>query len=221
MAITIYIVEDDRRLRENIGEFINLSPGFECSRMFESGEDLLAAELSPEPDVILMDINLPGMDGIECVSRFKEIRPDVPILMLTVYANSERIFDALSAGANGFLVKNTSPEKLLDAIRDVANGGGPMSSHIAKKVIQSFQQAPRDASHRESLTSREREILGLLAQGCTYKQTAVRLKLSMGTIQTHINRIYRKLHVNSRTGAVLKYLNVTAKGAGLPLPRTP
>lgn len=212
MAIQVYIVEDDRNLRENIRKFISLNPEFECCKAFGSGEDLLAATFDPVPDVVLMDINLLGIDGIECVSRLKELIPDVHILMLTVYENSDRIFEALAAGANGFLVKNTPPDKLLEAIRDVSNGGGPMSSHIARKVIQSFQPAPRDMSQKENLTNREREILELLSQGSAYKQIAAKLNLSMGTIQTHISRIYKKLHVNCRTQAVMKFLNVAAAG---------
>jgi DNA-binding NarL/FixJ family response regulator len=208
MEIKVYLVEDDRNLQENIRRFINLSPGFECVHAFCSGEELLAAEMNPVPNVVLMDINLPGMDGIECVGRLKQLKPEIQVLMLTVYENSDRIFEALAAGANGFLVKSTPPDNLLEAIRDVSNGGGPMSGHIARKVIQSFQPAPRNTSQRENLTNRELEILELLSQGSAYKQIAARLNLSMGTIQTHISRIYKKLHVNSRTQAVMKFLDV-------------
>ena len=214
MAIKIYIVEDDRNLRENIRKFISLSPGFECSRAFGSGEDLLAAAFEPEPNVVLMDINLPGISGIETVSRLKRLRPEIQILMLTIYENSDRIFEALAAGANGFLTKNTPPDKLLEAIREVSAGGGPMSSHIARKVIQAFHPAARDAAPQENLTPREQEILELLAQGSAYKQIAGQLELSLGTIQTHISRIYKKLHVNCRTHAVRKYQDRV--GPGLP-----
>ncbi|MGC3960064.1 MAG: response regulator transcription factor [Verrucomicrobiota bacterium] len=210
MAISVYIVEDDPRLRENIRRFINLSPGFKCSGIFSSGEDLLAAPLDPAPDVVLMDINLPGMTGIQCVSRLKQLIPNVQVMMLTVYENSDRIFEALTAGASGFLVKNTPPDKLLEAIRDLANGGGPMSSHIARKVIQAFQPTAKNAADMEQLTTREQEVLELLSRGFAYKQIAAELNLGMGTIQTHISRIYKKLHVNSRTSAVMKYRD--AKG---------
>jgi DNA-binding NarL/FixJ family response regulator len=159
--------------------------------------------------VVLMDINLPGISGIQCVSRLKQRCPEVQIMMLTVYENSNRIFEALAAGASGFLVKNTPPEKLLIAIEDVANGGGPMSSHIARKVIQAFQPALRKAPPVENLSPREQQILELLSRGFAYKQMAGELNLSMGTIQTHISRIYKKLHVNCRTEAVVKYLDVT------------
>ena len=210
MSISVYIVEDDPNLRETIRRFINLSPGFKCAGVFASGEELLAAEVSSAPDVVLMDINLPGMSGIQCVSRLKQMLPEVQIMMLTVYENSDRIFEALAAGASGFLVKNTPPDKLLDAIRDLAAGGGPMSSHIARKVIQAFQPSVKDAASMERLTVREQEVLELLSRGFAYKQIAAELNLGMGTIQTHISRIYKKLHVNSRTSAVMKYRD--AKG---------
>lgn len=197
-------------MRETIRRFINLSPGFKCSGIFSSGEDVLASALEPAPDVVLMDINLPGMTGIQCVSRLKQLVPEVQIMMLTVYENSDRIFEALAAGASGFLVKNTPPEQLLEAIRDIAAGGGPMSSHIARKVIQAFQPAAQNAASMEHLTIREQEVLELLSRGFAYKQVAAELNLAMGTIQTHISRIYKKLHVNSRTSAVMKYRN--AKG---------
>jgi DNA-binding NarL/FixJ family response regulator len=209
MSINVCIVEDDVKLRETMRGFINLNPGFECSMVFSSGEELLKTFLKPQPDVVLMDINLPGMSGIQCVNRLKREIPEIQIMMLTVYENSNRIFEALAAGASGFLVKNTPPEKLLEAIRDVANGGGPMSSHIARKVIQAFQPALSKTPLIESLTPREQQILELLSRGFAYKQMASELNLSMGTIQTHISRIYKKLHVNCRTEAVMKYLDAT------------
>jgi len=215
MPITVYIVEDDTNLRDSIHRFINLNPDFNCPAAFSSGEDLLASDFSPKPDVVMIDINLPGMTGIECVGRLKHIRPDVQVMILTVYENSNRIFEALTAGASGFLVKNTPPEKVLEALREVANGGGPMSSHIARKVIQAFQPVFKTSSPKETPTPREQQILELLARGCAYKQIAAELNLSMGTIQTHVSRIYKKLHVNCRTEAVMKYLDATG-----PRPRT-
>lgn len=197
---------------ETVRGYINLNPGFECSMVFSSGEELFKAQLKPRPDVVLMDINLPGMNGIQCVSRLKEMAPEIEIMMLTVYENSNRIFEALAAGASGFLVKNTPPEKLLEAIRDVAAGGGPMSSHIARKVMHSFRPEFRKTPVVDGLTPREQQILELLARGMAYKQIADELNLGMGTIQTHISRIYKKLHVNSRTEAVVKYLDASPKG---------
>jgi DNA-binding NarL/FixJ family response regulator len=209
MPITVYLVEDDKSLRDSMRRFINLNSGFKCPSVFSSAEELLKNGLDPRPDVVLMDINLPRMNGIECVGRLKSLMPDVQIMMLTVYENSNRIFEALTAGASGFLVKNTPPDKLLEAIRDVANGGGPMSSHIARKVIQAFQPSPNGPPNKETPTPREKEILELLSRGYPYKQIASELSLSIGTIQTHLSRIYRKLHVNCRTEAVVKYLGST------------
>jgi len=151
------------------------------------------------------------MSGIQCLSRLKQQMHEVQILILTVYENSDRIFEALEAGASGFLVKNTPPDKLLEAIREVSAGGGPMSGHIARKVIQAFRPvlASRSEFPKEDLTPRELEILELLSHGAAYKQIAGKLNLSMGTIQTHICRIYKKLPVNCRTQAVMKYLDVS------------
>jgi DNA-binding NarL/FixJ family response regulator len=219
MAINVCIVEDDNKLRESIRKFINLNPGFKCSSFFSSGEDLLKNPPVPMPDAVLMDINLPGISGIECVRSLKQLWPEVQIMMLTIYENSDRIFEALAAGASGFLVKNTPPEKLLEAIRDVANGGGPMSSHIARKVIQAFQPNFKKASPVENITPRERQILELLSRGLSYKMMASDLNLSMGTIQTHISRIYKKLHVNCRTEAVLKYVDAAGPRPNI-LPRS-
>jgi len=216
MPITVYVVEDDANLRDSIQKFINLNPDFTCPSAFSSAEELLDCDFAPRPEVVMVDINLPGMSGIECVGRLKHLQPEVQVMILTVYENSNRIFEALTAGASGFLVKNTPPDKVLEAIRDVANGGGPMSSHIARKVIQAFQPVCKIASAGESLTPREQQILELLARGFAYKQIAAELNLSMGTIQTHVSRIYKKLHVNCRTEAVVKFLNATGHR-----PRTP
>lgn len=209
MTITVYIVEDDANLRNSIRRFINLNPDFTCPAAFSSAEELLECDFTPKPDVVMVDINLPGMSGIECVSRLKQVLPEVQVMVLTVYENSNRIFEALTAGASGFLVKDTPPEKVLEAIRDVANGGGPMSSHIARKVIQSFQPVQKGPTSANSPTPREEQILELLARGFTYKQIAAELNLSMGTIQTHVSRVYKKFHVNCRTEAVMKYLDAT------------
>jgi len=207
MPIVVYIVEDDKSLRESMRRFINLNSGFECPLVFPSGEALLESGLTPRPNVVLMDINLPRMNGIQCVSQLKSMMPEIQVMMLTVYENSNRIFEALTAGASGFLVKNTPPDKLLEAIRDVANGGGPMSSHVARKVIQAFQPSQQNTSNLESPTPREKQVLELLSRGYPYKQIASELNLSIGTIQTHVSRIYKKLHVNCRTEAVVKYLS--------------
>jgi len=207
MPITICIVEDDAGLRESIAGFIAGAAGFACLGAFASGEEALKAIPGLQPAVVLMDINLPGISGIQCVKRLKEKVPGLQAMMLTVYENSNRIFEALAAGACGYLLKSTPPEKLLEAIEDMQNGGSPMSSHIARKVVQAFQPQARTTPLLEQLAPREQEVLDLLSKGCAYKQIAAELSLSMGTIRTYIRRIYEKLHVNCRTDAVVKYLD--------------
>lgn len=174
---------------------------------YPSGEEALKGIPALNPDVVLMDINLPGMSGIQCVKRLKEKVPTLQTLMLTVYENSDRIFEALSAGACGYLLKSTPPAKLLEAIEDLQNGGSPMSSHIARKVVQAFQPTASAKPLTEQLAPREQEVLDLLSKGCAYKQIAAHMELSMGTVRTYIRRIYEKLHVNCRTEAVVKYLD--------------
>lgn len=209
MAIAVSIVEDDTGLRESICRFIQGAPGFQCLGAYASAEEALTEVPGRPPAVVLMDINLPKMSGIECVRHLKEKLPDLQIIMLTVYENSDRIFEALAAGASGYLVKNTPPAKLLEAIEDIAKGGSPMSSHIARKVVQAFQPA-HPSPLIEQLTPREQEVLELLTKGRAYKQICVEMNLSMGTIRTYIRRVYEKLHVNCRTDAVVKYLNATS-----------
>ena len=207
MPIKVCIVEDDAGLQESIASFIGDTPGFECLGAFSSGEEALKKIPSMAPSVVLMDINLPGMNGIQCVKKLKEKMPEVQTMILTVYESSDQIFEALAAGASGYLLKSTPPEKLLEAIEDLQEGGSPMSSHIARKVVQAFQPATRNVPLIEYLAPREQEVLNLLSKGFAYKQIAAELNLSMGTIRTYIRRIYEKLHVNCRTDAVVKYLN--------------
>ena len=210
MPIRICIVEDDAGLRETIAGFIAASSGFECLDAFSSGEEGLKRIPALEPSVVLMDINLPGMNGIQCVKRLKEKMSAVQILMLTVYDSSDQIFEALAAGASGYLLKSTPPEKLLEAIEDMQQGGSPMSSHIARKVVQAFQPAARTTPLTAHLAPREQEVLDLLSKGYAYKQIAGHMDLNIGTVRTYIRRIYEKLHVNCRTDAVVKYLGVTS-----------
>lgn len=212
MAITVSIVEDDSGLRESIRRFIQGAPGFQCLGAYASAEEALADVPPRPPAVVLMDINLPKMSGIECVKHLKKKLASLQIIMLTVYENSDRIFEALAAGASGYLVKNTPPEKLLEAIEEIAKGGSPMSSHIARKVVQAFQPAVHAVPLIEQLAPREQQVLELLSKGRAYKQIAAEMKLSMGTIRTYIRRIYEKLHVNCRTDAVVKYLDATGSG---------
>jgi DNA-binding NarL/FixJ family response regulator len=222
MNIVVSIVEDDDRVRENLGRLIDGSEGFRCASRHADAEVALEELPGARPDVVLMDINLPGMSGVECVSRLKEKLPDVQVIMLTVYENTEHIFNALAAGASGYLLKQTPPDELLDAIREVHRGGSPMSGHIARKVVQWFQKPapPQEQSGKaENLTPREQEVLELLAQGFLYKEIADALGISFDTVHTHVRRIYEKLHVRSRTEAVARHLAQTRSTPGLR-PRT-
>ena len=191
---------------------INSSPGFACQAVYPDGLSALKGIPSNRPDVVLMDINLPGMLGTECVRRLKSVAPDLPVLMLTVYDDSEQVFKSLMAGATGYLLKRTPREKLLEAIREINSGGAPMSRQVARRVVQFFQnieQAPDSAKRvpeMQNLTDREDQVLSLLAKGHSYKEIADLLKISFETVRTHVRSIYEKLHVHSRTEAVLKYL---------------
>ncbi len=205
MNIQVSIVEDDRKVRESLAHLINRSPGFKCISSHASGEIALAEIPKIKPNVILMDINLGAMNGVECARKLKPLLPGSQIIMLTVYQNTAHIFDALQAGATGYLLKQTKPDELLEAIRDVNNGGSPMSGHIARKVVQSFQQqAPQDET--QSLSPREAEVIQLLAKGYLYKEVADSMGVTYATIHTHIRHIYEKLQVRSRTEAVVKHL---------------
>ena len=209
MPITVCLVDDADDVRESIGEFIARSPDFKCLGTFGSGEEALNAIPDLAPDVVLMDINLPGMSGSQCIRKLKDKMPQVQAMMLTVYENIERIFEALSCGACGYLLKSTPPEELLEAIKDMKSGGSPMSSHIARKVVQAFHPTTSVMPLIEQLSPREQQVLELLAEGFAYKQIAAKLELSIGSIRTYIRSMYEKLHVNSRTEAVVKYLNAT------------
>jgi DNA-binding NarL/FixJ family response regulator len=204
--IKVSIVDDENALCQSIATFVNGTPGFRCVSTYPSGEDALKHLPADQPDVVLMDIHMAGMNGIECTRRLKAALPRLLILMLTVYEDTEQIFKALSAGASGYMLKRLTPDKLLEAIRDVHSGGSPMSSSIARKVVASFQKnspANEDKSH---LSPREQMVLESLAKGLTYKQTADQLGISIDTIRTYIRRVYEKLQVQSRTEAVAKYL---------------
>ena len=205
--ITVSIVDDEAKLRQSIETFVNGTPGFKCVSSYGSAEAALKDLSADKPDVVLMDINMGGMSGIECVEKLKLQFPEMQILMLTVYEDTEKIFRALAAGANGYLLKRSSPTKLLAAIREVHGGGSPMTSSIARKVVASFQKTSvgKEGSHSQ-LSPRQQAVLDGLAKGWTYKQLASELNISVDTIRTHIRHIYEKLHVQSRTEAVAKYL---------------
>lgn len=206
MTIRVAIVDDETELRQSIADYLNQSNGFRCVQTYASAEEALKGLSDESPDVVLMDINMVGMSGIECVERLKAKVPDLQVLMLTVYDDSELIFRALAAGASGYLLKRMPPAKLLEAILDVRGGGSPMSSGIARKVVQHFQRGREQEPVREPLSPRETEVVEALACGDAYKQIAERLNISIPTVRTYIRRVYEKLHVHSRTEAVAKYL---------------
>lgn len=205
MTIKVVLVEDIDNIRNGIKMLIDGTPGFQCSGSFSSCENLLKQIQKLEIDVILLDIGLKGMSGIEGIKEIKKINPDIDILMLTVYDDNEKIFDALCAGACGYLMKQTPPSRLLDAIREVKDGGSPMSANIARKVVSVFQKKTLPAkSDFEDLTSREKDVLNGLIEGKSYQEIADSLFVSISTVRFHIKNIYQKLHVKSQTEAVSK-----------------
>jgi DNA-binding NarL/FixJ family response regulator len=206
MAIKVSIVEDSDQLRATLARVIGRAEGFECLSHHATAEAALETLPNERPEVVLMDINLPGMNGVECTRRLKQLLPDVQIIMLTVYEDTENIFNALAAGASGYMLKRTPRAELLGAIRDVLKGGSPMTTHIARKVVQSFQRKPASSSPTADLSPREQEVLDCLAQGFLYKEIADKLGISYETVHTYIRRIYEKLQVRTRTEAVAKFL---------------
>lgn len=204
--INVAIVEDNATVRESLVTILNGSPGFCCDWAYGSAEDaLLELPLHP-PEVVLMDINLPGISGIHCVRRLKELLPQAQIIMLTIEENSERVFESLAAGATGYLVKNVPPAKILEAIEEVHRGGSPMSSQIARLLVRSFQQGDPPKREQDNLTRREAEVLDFISKGYRSKEVADALSISVQTIETHLRNIYTKLHVRSRVEAVARYL---------------
>ncbi len=204
MNIKLAIIEDDPELSLIVSGWIRDAKGLELVGVYSSAEQAIDDLPDRHPDVVLVDINLPGMDGIDCVRRLKLAIPAAQFLMLTVYQDSTRILNALTAGACGYLLKRCTRAQLLAAISEVRDGGSPMSAHIARKVVQSFQSGP-SANEDGQLTSREKEVLDLLSQGFSYKEIAAQFGLSIFTINTHVRRIYEKLHVHSRGQAVAKF----------------
>jgi DNA-binding NarL/FixJ family response regulator len=206
MPITVSIVEDSDRFRTTLARVLDRAEGFKCLSHYPNAEDALKALPQDKPEVVLMDINLPGMNGVECVRQLKQLLPGIQVMMLTVYEDTENIFNALAAGATGYMLKRTPQAQLLEAIREVHRGGSPMTTHIARKVVLSFQHTSASASATENLSPREQEVLDCLAQGFLYKEIAEKLGISYETVHTYIRRIYEKLQVRTRTEAVAKFL---------------
>jgi DNA-binding NarL/FixJ family response regulator len=215
LNIAVAIVEDDLPAREILAGWIRNAEGFRLVGEYIDAETAIARLPFEKPSVVLFDINLPGMNGIECVRRLKPALPDTQFVMVTVYEDANHIFNALSAGASGYLLKQMRRNELLDALKDVHAGGSPMSSQIARKVVQNFYRAETQTSDGETveLSGREREVLELLARGYLYKEIAELLKISVPTVNTYIRRVYEKLHVRSRAQAVAKYAHLPM---GLP-----
>jgi DNA-binding NarL/FixJ family response regulator len=206
MPITVAIVEDNDQLRNTLARVLGRAEGFRCVSHYGSAEAALESLPKDRPDVVLMDINLPGMNGVECVRQLRTLLPDSQVVMLTVYEDTDSIFNALTAGAAGYLLKRTQTKELLEAIREVHRGGSPMTTHIARKVTQSFQRAGPSPQPTENLSEREQEVLNCLSQGFLYKEIAEKLGISYETVHTYIRRIYEKLQVRTRTEAVAKFL---------------
>jgi DNA-binding NarL/FixJ family response regulator len=207
MRIRVSIVEDNRGTRESLTELLGRAPSLRFVNAHASGEDAVQRIPTDAPDVVLMDINLPKMNGIECVHQLKQKLPKMQVLMLTTYEEGDLIFDSLRKGASGYLLKNMPPTELVQAIEQVHAGGAPMSMQIARKVVTHFQQIKKPQSDMEQLTKREHEILALLAKGFLYKEIADQLGISLSTVRAHLHTVYEKLHVQSRTEAVVKFLS--------------
>ena len=203
-SIRVALVEDNTRLREQLAQFIAAAPGFACVGACADAATALATLPAVAPEVVLMDIRLPGMSGVECVARLKARLPGVKVVMLTAYDDSETIFQALENGASGYLLKRTPPADLLRSIQEVQNGGAPMNSHIARLVVQSFHRRGSSPRSCENLTTREEEVLRLVAQGFINKEIAESLGISLETVRQHLKNCYAKLHVRTRTEAAMK-----------------
>lgn len=212
MLTKVSIVEDDRKAREILVDWVNRAADFRCVSNHGSAEDALEKMPAGKPDVVFMDINLPGLNGAECVRRLKPLLPEAQFVMLTVYEDSEHIFQALQAGATGYLLKRTPRAELMAALRDAHAGGSPMTTNIARQVVKAFHQISPPQPAVAELSTRENEVLQLLAQGYLYKEIADALNVAVPTVNTYIRRIYEKLHVRSRTEAVARFAHLPVRG---------
>lgn len=204
MSISLVIVEDLDEVRESLQQFIALDSDFVIKDTYKTAEEALYYLPDLKPDIVIMDINLPGINGIECIRKVKTAVPATQFMMFTVYENDDKVFDALKAGASGYLLKTAGMQQIIEALKDLHNGGSPISSNIARKLITVFRQQNKEAEKLEELSKRENEILQLLAKGLLYKEIAEALTISTGTVRQHIHNIYEKLHVQNRTEAINK-----------------
>jgi len=204
MSITLAIVEDLDEVRDGLKNFISLSQDFKVLNTFKTAEDAVTDLPELKPDIVIMDINLPGMNGIECIRQVKDKTPCTQFMMFTVYENDEKVFEALKAGASGYLLKNTGLIQLIESLKELHNGGSPMSANIARKLVTLFRSEQKQTPSLEALSHRENEILQLLSKGLLYKEIADQLAISVSTVRQHIHHIYEKLHVQNRTEAINK-----------------
>lgn len=205
MSITLIIVEDLEEVRDGLKNFIGLSHDFKVLDTFKTAEEALIGIPQLKPDIVIMDINLPGMSGIECIRQIKNKVPSTQFMMFTVYENYEKVFEALKAGASGYLLKSTGLVQLIESLKELHNGGSPMSANIARKLVNIFQQTENTKlPELKTLTDRENEMLQLLSKGLLYKEIADQMNISVNTVKQHIHNIYEKLHVQNRTEAINK-----------------
>ncbi|HMK25707.1 MAG TPA: response regulator transcription factor [Chitinophagaceae bacterium] len=204
MSITICIVEDLDEVREGLKQFISLNPEFNVLDTFSTAEEALHAIPRLKPEIVIMDISLPGMNGIECIRQVKDKSPSTQFMMFTVYENDEKVFEALKAGASGYLLKNTGLVQIIEALKELHNGGSPMSANIARKLVTVFHDKEKETATIEVLSKRENDVLQLLSKGLLYKEISDQLSISTGTVRQHIHHIYEKLHVQNRTEALNK-----------------
>jgi len=204
MSISLVIVDDLPEVREGLKQFISLNSEFTVMDTFATAEEALYELPKLKPDIVIMDISLPGMNGIECIRLVKDKSPHTQFMMFTVYENDEKVFEALKAGASGYMLKNTGLIQMVEAIKELNNGGSPMSANIARKLVTLFREKEKELPEVEQLTRRENEILVLLSKGLLYKELSVQLNITMNTVKQHIHNIYEKLHVQNRTEALNK-----------------
>ena len=204
MGITLAIVEDLDEVRDGLKNFLSLSKEFAVLDTFKTAEEALFEIAKLKPDIVIMDISLPGMNGIECIRQVKDKTPSTQFMMFTVYENDEKVFEALKAGASGYLLKNTGLVQLVESLKELYDGGSPMSANIARKLVTLFRDNQKRTEPLEALSGRENEILQLLAKGLLYKEIAEQISISVSTVRQHIHHIYEKLHVQNRTEAINK-----------------